>query len=129
MSGNNNSKLKQQYISYFNEVPVQKYAAMYIGRDEDTIIRWRKEDASFADAVKRAKAEWVRKKLFATKAEFALERLERDIFSPKLDIAFESTALQERNEQVHFASPQGRQIIEAFDNWLLEHTKAVQQQL
>jgi len=77
------SELKAEYIKYFADCPVQKYAAMYINRDEDTIIRWRKNDPHFADCVQRAKAEWIRKKLIATKAEFALERLEKEIFSPK----------------------------------------------
>lgn len=75
--------LKQEYISYYTDCPIQKYAAEYIGRDEDTIMLWRKKDKSFSDAIQRAKSEWVRKKLIATKAEFALERLEKEIFSPK----------------------------------------------
>lgn len=79
--------LKEKYIEYFSEVPVQKYAAMYIGRDEDTIIRWRKHDKDFADAVERSKAEWIRKKVMATKAEFALERLDNSMFGPKAFLA------------------------------------------
>lgn len=87
MSVNNHSiKLKKDYVTYFADVPIQKYAAMSVGRDEDTIIRWRREDPDFADAIQRAKASWVRKRVLATKAEFALERLERDIFSPKLNL-------------------------------------------
>ena len=77
-------ELKARYIEYFKDVPVQKYAAKYIGRDADTIIRWRKEDVIFADAIEKSFAEWVRKKMLATKAEFALERLEREVFSPKV---------------------------------------------
>lgn len=76
--------LKQEYVAYFADVPVQRYAAMYIGRDEDTVIRWRKEDPVFAEAIQRAKAVWIRKKLIATKAEFALERLEKSVFSEKV---------------------------------------------
>ncbi len=76
-------KLKNDYVNYFKDVPVQKYAAMFIGRDEDTIIRWKKEDSEFADAVMKSKAEWIRKKVLATKAEFALERLASEVFSPK----------------------------------------------
>lgn len=79
--------LKQQYLEYYEDVPIQKYAAMAIGRDEDTILRWKKEDADFADAVQRAHAQWVRKKVIAVKAEFALERLQKDIFSEKQEIA------------------------------------------
>jgi hypothetical protein len=76
-------QLKDEYIAYFADVPVQKYAAMYIGRDEDTVMRWKNNDKAFADAVLRAKASFIRKKLIASKAEFALERLEKEVFSPK----------------------------------------------
>jgi hypothetical protein len=90
MTGTAKTKqLKQEYVKYFEDVPVQKYAAMAIARDEDTIIRWRKEDTTFADAVQRAKASWIRKKVIASKAEFALERLENEVFSPKLTVAHE----------------------------------------
>lgn len=78
----NAASLKVQYIKYFEDVPVQKYAAMYVGRDEDTIIRWKHDDSKFADAVSKAKANWIRKRVIATKAEFALERLESEIFGP-----------------------------------------------
>lgn len=75
--------LKQKYIKYFRDVPIQRYAAMYIGRDEDTIIRWRKDDAEFADCVESARAAWVKEKLKATLPSFALERVEKEIFTEK----------------------------------------------
>jgi hypothetical protein len=40
---------------YYSKLPVQKLAAEYIGRDEDTIIRWKKSDKKFADQVASAK--------------------------------------------------------------------------
>lgn len=94
------SKLKKDYVAYFKDVPVQKYAAMAIARDEDTIIRWRKDDPKFADAVQRAKASWIRKKVIATKAEFALERLESEIFSQKSILQHESSGLQDTREKI-----------------------------
>lgn len=72
--------LKDEYVKYFEDVPVQKYAAQYIGRDEDTIIRWKHTDTQFADRIKKAESKWVRRKLLKTKAEFALERLQASIF-------------------------------------------------
>jgi hypothetical protein len=81
MGTSNKAKLKTKYIAYYEDVPVQKYAAMAIGRDEDTIIRWRKQDTKFAESIQRAKADWVRKRVLETKSEFALERLEKSIFS------------------------------------------------
>ncbi len=75
--------LKAAYVAYYTDVPVQKYAAMAIERDEDTILRWKKEDHHFADAVEKAKASWIRKRLLESKSEFALERLEAEVFGRK----------------------------------------------
>ena len=73
-------RLKAEYVAYFEDVPIQKYAAEYIGRDEDTIIRWKKEDSDFADAIQRAKAIWVRKTFIKAKAEYVLEKLSIEVF-------------------------------------------------
>lgn len=82
-------ELKQKYISYYKDLPVQKYAAMYIGKDEDTIIRWKKQDEDFADAVHGARAEWVRRKASKARVEFALERLEKEIFAERKELKVE----------------------------------------
>jgi hypothetical protein len=73
-------RLKAEYVAYFEDVPIQKFAAMFIGRDEDTVIRWKKEDADFADAVQRAKAIAVRKMMVRVKPEYVLEKLSAEIF-------------------------------------------------
>lgn len=112
--------LKEKYVTYFTDVPIQKYAAMFIGRDEDTIIRWRKEDTDFADAVQRARAEWVRKKVLATKAEFALERLEKAVFS-----ASYTEPVNERRTAplIDPNDPEMKKINEQITNLLMERTK------
>jgi hypothetical protein len=79
-------ELKKQYIEYYKELPVQKYAAMYIAKDEDTILRWRTNDSDFADKVDRARASWVMNKASKAKVEFALERLEKSIFKESREI-------------------------------------------
>lgn len=91
-----NEKIKEEYLDYYKDVPVQKYAAMYVGKSEDTIIRWRKQDPSFAHRVEKLKAEWIRKKAASLKAEFALERLEAEVFSrkePNYGISFKQNNL------------------------------------
>jgi hypothetical protein len=79
-------RLKAEYIDYFRDVPVQKYAAMAIARDEDTIVLWKKNDPEFSDKVKMARAAWVRKKAGKVRAEFALERLEKDIWAERKEV-------------------------------------------
>lgn len=78
--GDSDSDLKHRYLLYYLECPIQKYAAMYIGRNEDTILRWKKEDSDFADRIEAARAVWVRKKLKKANVDFALERLEKEVF-------------------------------------------------
>lgn len=78
------ARLKEEYINYYSELPVQKYAAMYIGRDEETIMRWRKKDVDFRDRVQKARADWVKSKTKKAKVEFALERVEKEIFNEKI---------------------------------------------
>lgn len=80
------ARLKDEFIKYFEDVPVQKYAGMFIGRSESQIIRWMKEDVVFANRVEEARAKWVRKKATRVKAEFALERLEKDIWAERKEV-------------------------------------------
>lgn len=118
--------LKEKYVSYFSDVPVQKYAAMFIGRDEDTIIRWKKEDAEFADSIQRAKAEWVRKKVLASKAEFALERLEKDVFGkqelPQVQLSQYGRYVQS-SVSINPNTARNREISQAVTNLMMEMTK------
>lgn len=113
--------LKAQYVSYFEDVPIQKYAAMAIGKDEDTLIRWRKADPIFADAVKRAKAEWVRKKILSVKAEFALERIEKEIFKPTEEVKIDAP-------QPVAGTGTTTELRKAFKNLVYEQIRAGKQQ-
>ncbi|MDB5162109.1 MAG: hypothetical protein JWM52_617 [Candidatus Saccharibacteria bacterium] len=112
----NLSLLKQQYIEYYEDVPIQKYAAMAIGRDEDTVIRWKKEDTSFADAIKRAHAQWVRKKVIAVKAEFALERLQKEVFSAQEESPIFAESTQTDQQRL--------EMKEAFKNFVIAQIRA-----
>lgn len=78
------ANLKDKYIRYYEDVPVQKYAAMYIGRTEQTIISWCKSDKDFFNRVQVAKSIWVKKRVLKTRAEFQLERLANDVFRNSL---------------------------------------------
>ena len=73
-------ELKDLFVEYFKVVPVQKYAAMYVGVSEQTIINWMKDDKDFFNRVNQARSLWVKGKLIKSKAEFALERLEKEVF-------------------------------------------------
>jgi len=125
MTGANVDELKQRYVKYFEDVPVQRYAAMYIGRDEDTIIRWRQEDRAFAESVQRAKAKWIRKRVIATKAEFALERLEKSVFSEKSTVFVEQSPYDKAiaSSTINPNNPKWLAISQQITDQLMEETK------
>ena len=77
------AQLKEDYLKYFSDCPVQRYAAQYIGRNEQTIIEWKNNDESFANAVQKAEADYLRKRLLKTQASFQLERLFKDLFAER----------------------------------------------
>jgi hypothetical protein len=74
------AELKRRYVEYYRTVPIQKYAAMYVGRTEQRIIEWRKDDEQFSNDVEAARADFVKGRMLSVKAEFALERVERELF-------------------------------------------------
>lgn len=77
--------LKDAYVNYYSDVPVQKYAAMYIGKTEATIINWLKADEEFYNRVQNARASWVKKQALKAKAEFKLERLEKEVWKESIE--------------------------------------------
>lgn len=90
-------ELKAQYLDYYSKLPVQKLAAAKIGRDEDSIINWRKEDNEFAQAVDQAKADWALARSSKVKSnEWLLERVMNDHFGQKTktDITTDGKPLQ-----------------------------------
>ena len=82
------ARLKDEYITYYEKLPVYRLAAFSIGRDEDTVLAWRKEDADFAERIRRAKASWALKKASSTRVrdEFLLERLLKEDFAAKVEL-------------------------------------------
>lgn len=77
-----NAAKKKIIIDYFAEVPVYKYAAMAAGITDETLIAWRKADLEFSNRLNQARAKWVMGRLPKARVEFALERLEKEIFAP-----------------------------------------------
>lgn len=79
--------LKEKFLAYFKELPLQNLACAYIGRDDDTISRWKKDDAEFAEQVDNAKAEWAMKNVKRVRSkEWLLERVMRDNFSQRQEL-------------------------------------------
>ena len=98
---------KAEFVKYFEDVPVQKYASMYVGITEQTAINWMKDDEAFFNAVNLARAKWVKKKNLKVKAEFALERLEHDVFKQRSETELNG------NVGVALSAEQAEQLIRA----------------
>ena len=77
--------LKEKFLEYYKDLPVQKLAAGYVGRDEDTIILCKKEDSDFSYQVELAKSEWAKSKAKRVKSEeWLLERVMNDHFGQRV---------------------------------------------
>lgn len=76
--------LKLRFLEYYKDLPIQKLAAGYVGRDEDTIILWKKEDSDFSYQVELAKSEWAKAKAKRVMSqEWLLERVMNDHFGQR----------------------------------------------
>lgn len=77
------TKLKEKFLSYFRELPLQHLAGASIGRDPDTISRWKSEDKEFAEQIELIRSEWALKNVKSVRSkEWLLERIMREEFRP-----------------------------------------------
>lgn len=82
MSKDSRAEQKELIIAYYAKTPIYKYAAMAGGITDETLKAWRDEDSTFSHKLNLARAKWVEKTVPKAKAEFLLERLERETFAP-----------------------------------------------
>lgn len=74
-------EIKKKFLKYYRNIPIQKLAAEYIKKDEDTITNWKKADQVFSDQLGRAKSEWVLEKVSQIKDNrWLLERIDPEHF-------------------------------------------------
>jgi len=76
--------LKEKFLEYYKALPIQKLAAGFIARNEDTIILWKREDKDFSDLIDKAKSDWAKEKAGKVKSnEWLLERVMKDQFAER----------------------------------------------
>lgn len=80
------AELKLKFLDYYREVPIQKYAAQWIRRNEQTVSDWKAADPDFANAIQEMQALFVQKNVMKTKADWKLERMLRESFGQSVDI-------------------------------------------
>lgn len=79
--------IKERFLEYFKELPVQKLAAAHVGKSQDTITDWKKTDSDFSDQIEAAKARWALTKVKQIKSnEWLLERIMKDHFSQRNEL-------------------------------------------
>lgn len=83
--------LKNIAIAAAESVYNYKLIARSIGRDEDTLIKWRAADTDFADKLEEARVRFLEKNIRASRPEFLLERLEPDIFKERKHVEGDQT--------------------------------------
>ena len=80
-------KLKKRFLEYFKDVPIQKYAGFHIGKNENTITNWKKEDLDFCDQIDFANAAYLRENVPKIPSrEWKVERLFKDHFSLRQEL-------------------------------------------
>lgn len=79
--------LKEAYLKYYRELPVQLLAAAKIGRTDDTILNWRKADPEFDRKVEEAKADWAMEHAKKVRSrEWLLERVMKQHFAARTEL-------------------------------------------
>lgn len=79
--------LKLKFLKYYEELPIQGLAGAHVGRSDDTITNWKKEDSDFSDKILEADAKWALKNYKGVRSkEWVLERVMRKHFAPSQNI-------------------------------------------
>ena len=81
------SKLKRKFLEYYVKLPIQKLAAEFIGKSENTITNWKNNDKRFCDQIGTAKSQWALENVSKVKStEWLLERVMNDHFGEKKEL-------------------------------------------
>jgi len=91
--------LKEIYLTFFRELPVQKAAADFIGRSPATIQDWQNADPDFYAEVTRAKAEWAKKNYRRVRPDNLLAHLYDELKPPKQEVESRLTVIEEQSAE------------------------------
>lgn len=76
------ARLKKDAILVAENLWYYKLIARSVGRDEETLINWRKSDPDFSNKLEIARTKFIDKQMGKAKPDFLLERTERELFAP-----------------------------------------------
>lgn len=86
MIQDNRLPLKEKVLDYLSHMPFYRWAAKSIGKDEDTIAIWRKEDPDFSERCETAKSEAIRKLGARATPDFMLKSADPKTFKDRVDV-------------------------------------------
>lgn len=77
---------KNKVLDYLTHLPIYRWAAKSIGKDEDTLIRWRNEDPDFAEKCEIAKSAAIKKLSGRATPDFILKNVAPADFKEKSEV-------------------------------------------
>lgn len=88
--------LKELVIKFLQRNPFYKHAAWSIGKDEDTLLVWRKEDKVFAGRCESARSECLSKFVNRSSPDFILTHADPETFNiaKKVDVTSAGEAIK-----------------------------------
>lgn len=80
------AELKIKFLEYYRELPIIRLASASIGRHEDTVHIWKKNDSEFSEQIEKAKAAWTMANVKVVRdKKWLLERIMRDDFAQRTE--------------------------------------------
>lgn len=73
--------LNAEFLYHYNLI------ARSVGRDDNTLLLWRKQDPEFDSKLSEGRMRFIKKQMGKAKPEFLLERLERELFGQKVEFS------------------------------------------
>lgn len=77
--------LKERFLAYYAEMPIKRYAAYSIGRNEDTTLGWERTDPAFSERIDKAKAAYLLLKAKKLQPSFIVPLLFREL-TPRTEV-------------------------------------------
>lgn len=81
-----NDELKERIIQSAEAIFHYKWVAKSVGIDEDTLLKYRKQDKDLSDRLEEARSRFIRDNLKRARPDFKLQTADREIFGDKKEV-------------------------------------------
>jgi hypothetical protein len=87
-------ELKERIIQSAEVIFHYKWVAKSVGIDEDTLLKYRKEDKDLSDRLEQARSRFIRDNLKKARPDFKLETADRETFGKQQEVKVTGNAIQ-----------------------------------